>query len=70
MWVHGIQGDVGCDAIDLSPMGYPEGTYRIAFTVYRKGRSLTVHLEPSEARALVEGLSPIVRWTEAARKAP
>lgn len=68
MWVHGKQGDVGAEVVDMEPMGYPAGTFRIVLTLYRKGRSMSLHLSPSEARALVEGLAPQVRWTEAARK--
>lgn len=70
MWVHGGQGDVGVDLVDMAPHGYPEGTVRVALTVYRKGRSLTVFLTPSEARAVLEGLGPQVRVSEASSGAP
>lgn len=70
MWVHGSQGDVGVELVDMHPHGYPEGTLRVALTVYRKGRSLTVFLSPQEARAVLEGLGPQVRVSEAASGPP
>lgn len=67
MWVHGSQGDVGVDMVDMAPHGYPEGTLRVALTLYRKGRSLTVFLSPQEARAVLDGLGPQVRLSEASQ---